>query len=239
MGIEGDGAGVGLQAFVSDDYEVEPIMRTIAKLAIRRKFTLNSLAQRWNKSSNSNLGSSNVRRHFTSTKPGSATVARYAEILDVSVGDLYVLAGEAELTPSRVGQEIHYMLPLLTAISPDFEPEAIAMARKLLKSANDSQLRTIATQHWRASHSYSIESVVEAFDGIFDLRGARLKPASDEMTLWGVWQASIANRFPLKDADAMVTLAVGLLRRRGIDTTAMEIRLEREKIAQSELFEIK
>lgn len=223
----------GLNAIASNAM-LEPVMRTVARLALERGMTLGSLAKRWNDAFGASLSASNVRRHFEAERSSESTVERYAAILGLNADDIAVIAGEAEIAAARVGPEIRKLRRLISLVVGDFEPAELQKVEQLLDEADTALLRTIATQHRRTSSSHGADALIASFQGIYDLRPARRQPSADEVTLWEIW-ISASGRLTREEASSLVALTIGLLRLRGVDTAPMESRLTLEIAAMQEL----
>lgn len=219
---------VGFESVLADE-RTHALMRVIAQMADAKRYSFGQLARDWNRTiPKAKLSTTNIRRHFESqSRPSEKTVETYATILRISVEDLKVLAGEASLPRARVAVQIRKLKRLLSLVAPEYEATAIEAAHRLLDEADAEQLTSIATRHRRAELLGDDDMLATTYNGFVDFRSARRAVTKDEHVLCDLWMA-VSVHFPQEDSSTFIALAVGLLRRRGVDTTAMEDQLSRQ-----------
>jgi len=225
----------GLAAIVTAE-ETLPLLRAIAAVAIRQGETLGSLAKKINEQDGGKRNASNVRAHLRSeVRPSKRVIEMYARALNVDIADLQLYAGVNELSPQVVRKQVRLIRRQLRLAVESFDDLSIDEAISVLDSSDATALLDIAGKHRRAEfdfHKVPEDALIEAFDGVFDLRSRRRLPTRNEDALLHLWFGATA-RFGRDDAESLVALGVGLLRRRGVDTAAMEDRLAREIAALS------
>jgi len=213
------------------------IMRCIAEIALRRLHTLGTLAEALNKRDGTRLEATNVRNHFHSTRPRDSTIEAYAFVLGLEADALWALSGECNLNGSAVASQVSALRKGLLLAVGDFEAQAIDDALALLESADPDTRALVATQYFRSTNESGTsdsEAIVAAFRGLIDLRTRKRVP--NESFLYDLWLQARSG-LDMDGAEGIVALAVGLLRRRGIDTAHYEERLVLERAASDMLLE--
>ena len=227
----------GLDRVIADP-KTAPIMRAIAERAKARGEGFGTLAKRFNALHNTKLAHANIATKFDAHNPREKTIESFARILGVSISDLQVIAG-ASLAAEEVASELELVrVEVLTSLGK-YEPTAINDVLAILEDGSDDVKGRIATQSRRATlqrkgvKEYALEA---KFDGVLDLCAHRRQPSPNEAALYDLWSAAQPHFEPV-DVDAIVALGVGLFRRRGVDTTAMEMRLFHEVAALNDIGE--
>ena len=206
-------------------------MRAVAQAAIKQGHTLGTLAKALNEHDQTCLEATNIRSHFDSRRPREGTVDAYARVLEIDAEDLRVLSGARDLSGHRIRQQLALLKKSLLLKISEFEAAAIDEALALIDSAQMDVQTRIATQYFRSSNvtaTFQANAVAAAFDGVLDLRTRKRLP--NEQFLFMLWLEA-KNGVGLDGAETVVALAVGLLRRRGVDTAHYEERLILERTA--------
>lgn len=201
------------------------IMKAIGYEALRKNYTLGTLAQALNEQDETCLEATNVRRHFRSIKPREETVNAYARALRIDASALRVLSGAGQLAEPRVSEQLRFLRKALLLSNADFEANAIDEARSVIDTADERTRVRVATRYYCSMQNpltSSVDAIIAALEGLFSLTTRRRIPNED--FLWGLWMEAVTG-LDEPGAEAVIATAIGFLRMRGVDTAHVEERL--------------
>jgi hypothetical protein len=233
------------------------MMREFANAAVWRGFTLGEIARRCSKQAT--IDSSNVRRYLESKCPRADTI----EALRCAIGltkthvNLVRYFQSGEMLSGREYRQMDSSLRLWLALNETrFEEGAVRRALAAFDGLDDERRRhllgcfELQQQRTKARMirlderddelypSAALEAFATAlrdFTSVDLLKQVRHRIAGED-TLWTLWHqlsGSSNGAFTEREAEAIVHVASGLLRARGIDTKPMEDQLNKQREAHS------
>jgi hypothetical protein len=250
LGVSGKSDEIGLDWAAAS--APSSVMREFARIGVARGLSLGELARRLNKQDGTSLTAVNVSRHFDSASPQISTVESYAKMLGVSKTHLALLQhqsledrdvraallagtrilllrgaefkkGTVENVSARVAEMVQH---------PDAEGASIARALMLAEQRErhgTSDENAQAHPAFAARFGLPLTAFAAALLPRTDLFSAALKTSDTRLARVWVELGFLFADEAAQDAEQVVAFIIGLLRRRGIDTSKMEDALEKTR----------
>lgn len=134
----------GLRQYFNEDWttcaDVHPFMSEVARLALYRGFSQESLAKRYGEVTGAKVCGGNISRHFRSAKPQEKVINAYRKILQLSDNHVQLLLGKRPDFSDRISSVADLLDATLCPeeIAPLFQAGAIDRAISLM--CNDERL---------------------------------------------------------------------------------------------------
>jgi hypothetical protein len=233
----------------------QPEQRELAAAALWRGFTLGEIARKCKR--DATIDSSNARRYFESKRPRVDTIETLRRVIGLTKRHVKLASGEAlsEREYRQVDASLRTALAIRGAFFEDGAvPEALATfdgldadRRKTVLNAFELQQQRVTArmvpleqEEFGPSDSLAAFATALRHYTSFDLLKHLRHRTYSEGALWNLWiRLAIppSGVFTEREAEAIIHVASGLLRARGIDTQPMEERLRRERaeLARAEI----
>jgi hypothetical protein len=246
---QADQASVGLEKAAAE--APSALMREFARIASAERLTLGQLARRLNRRDGTALKHINVTRHFETPRPREATIASYAAVLGVSASYVTFVRGDPIPRPD-VREALRRATGELRSKASQFRKNASLRAAKLISQTVESDdveaermARVFALAQMRAQfgvvdnraakHPNEAAIIGPALTALADYLRPRIDLLSEvaggardgrllelQSVLRNLFQGAARD-----DIGQVIAFVVGLLRRRGSDTSLMEDSLDR------------
>jgi hypothetical protein len=228
-------------------------MRELAAAAAWRGFSLSEVARRINERGY-RLAASNVRRYLTAkSRPHQETIDLLAEAIGLQ--NRHVVLASGERLGSRESRAAERSLRLrLATVEAEFEAGAVDQALRLFSQLDPDkrtailgayELQQLRADSWMLPtgpangpiidehHPVSAFSAALKHQTGFDLLSRLRHHSITEEALWDIWLRLVPPLGPFtpNEADSIIATAVGLLRKRRVDTAPMEEQLRRKRAA--------
>jgi hypothetical protein len=238
----GDDVGLPWAAKAKD---VSPVMREIARAALRQKLTYGDLKRRLNEVDGKNRSTKNVSAHFRSKRPRAEILHAYAEIVGLSAPHISLLQGKLlTFNEARelLAEAVRYLLSKSTRFKKGTAEKVRAAVAALLKQDQTLAQRLaseVALAGYREAvglpgdRATSHPEFAEHFGMQLTAFAEAIRPqinlfeavANRDQRLAKIWVLLGWLFHDERDSEKIMDEIIRILKRRGINTAKMEANL--------------